>query len=255
MNHSIAHPTRGATAIAPEPDEIDDTVDTESGGAEELDCDECAAPIKVNHSGLALAAKRIFDWSFVVIFLGLFWWVYLLVAIAIKLSSPGPLTYGHIRVGRSGRKFPCYKFRSMVVNSKEVLEHLLATDPAAREEWEQNFKLKNDPRITKIGSFLRKTSLDELPQIWNIVRGEMSVVGPRPVTRRELQLYYAGSLRHYISLRPGLTGPWQVGGRSDTTYEERVAMDREYAEHWTVWGDFKTVMTTVAVIFTKRGAY
>lgn len=212
---------------------------------------------KIRHPIWALALKRVFDLAFVVIFLSLFWWVYPLVALSIWATSPGPLVYGHTRVGRGGRKFKCYKFRSMVVNSKEVLDELLARDPVARSEWERSFKLKDDPRITRVGAFLRKTSLDELPQLWNIITGDMSVVGPRPVTRREIKLYYTDgdSLRHYISLRPGLTGPWQVGGRSDTTYEERVAIDREYVRNWNVWSDFKIVMATVSVIFTKRGAY
>jgi exopolysaccharide production protein ExoY len=212
---------------------------------------------KIRHPWWALALKRVFDLCFVVIFLGLFWWVYPLVALAIWVSSQGPLVYGHTRVGRGGRKFKCYKFRSMVVNSKEVLDELLARDPVARSEWERSFKLKDDPRITAVGAFLRKTSLDELPQLWNIITGDMSVVGPRPVTRTEIKLHYADgdSLRHYISLRPGLTGPWQVGGRSDTTYEERVAIDSDYVRNWNVWSDFKIVMATVAVIFTKRGAY
>ena len=129
---------------------------------------EPAPSINLARPAWALATKRAFDLSFVVIFLGLFWWVYVLVAVAIKLSSPGPLTYGHIRVGRSGRKFPCYKFRSMVVNSKEVLEHLLATDPAAREEWEQNFKLKNDPRIT----WVRFDDPDRVAKALAVVRGQ-----------------------------------------------------------------------------------
>ncbi|MBP6901702.1 MAG: sugar transferase [Burkholderiaceae bacterium] len=207
-------------------------------------------------SWLLLGLKRVFDLASVVVILGLFWWVMIIVAVLIKLTSPGPLVFGHRRVGRSGRQFMCYKFRSMVTNSQEVLSELLERDPEARAEWARDFKLKNDPRVTRIGRFIRKTSLDELPQLWNVLVGDMSIVGPRPVVRKELALHYGpAGRRHYLSVRPGLTGLWQVGGRNDMNYSERVALDKRYVQTWTVFGDFWIVMRTVGVMFGKRGAY
>jgi exopolysaccharide production protein ExoY len=200
--------------------------------------------------------KRIFDVISIVVILALFWWVMLIVIICIKYSSPGPLVFGHRRVGRGGKTFKCYKFRSMVSNSQEVLADLLANDPVARMEWGRDFKLKNDPRITKIGKFIRKTSLDELPQLWNVLVGDMSIVGPRPVVRKELALHYGmEGRRFYLSVRPGLTGLWQVSGRNDMDYEERVALDKQYVQTWNVFSDFMIVMRTVGVMFAKRGAY
>lgn len=200
--------------------------------------------------------KRVFDLLSVLVILALFWWIMIIVMVGIKLSSPGPLVFGHLRVGRGGKTFRCYKFRSMVPNSQQVLKDLLDRDPAAREEWNRDFKLKNDPRVTRIGRFIRKTSLDELPQLWNVVRGDMSIVGPRPVVRKELALHYGvAGRRHYLSVRPGLTGLWQVSGRNDMDYQERVELDKEYVQSWNVFGDFMIVMRTVGVIFGKRGAY
>jgi len=200
--------------------------------------------------------KRIFDIISIIVILALFWWVMLVVVVGIKFSSPGPLVFGHRRVGRGGRTFKCYKFRSMVSNSQEVLADLLANDPVARMEWGRDFKLKNDPRITKIGKFIRKTSLDELPQLWNVFVGDMSIVGPRPVVRKELALHYGTEgRRFYLSVRPGLTGLWQVSGRNDMDYQERVALDKQYVQTWNVFGDFMIVMRTVGVMFAKRGAY
>jgi Undecaprenyl-phosphate galactose phosphotransferase WbaP len=199
--------------------------------------------------------KRAFDLISVVVILTLFSWVILIIVAAIKWSSPGPIVFGHLRVGRSGKAFKCYKFRSMVPNAQEVLRELLERDSDARAEWERDFKLRNDPRVTRIGAFIRKTSLDELPQLWNVLRGEMSIVGPRPVVRRELGLYYGTGRRHYLSVRPGLTGLWQVSGRNDIGYRERVELDRRYVQTWSVFLDFKIVMKTVGVIFARRGAY
>jgi len=200
--------------------------------------------------------KRVFDLISVLVILALFWWIMIIVMVGIKLSSPGPLVFGHLRVGRGGKTFRCYKFRSMVPNSQQVLKDLLDRDPVAREEWNRDFKLKNDPRITRIGRFIRKTSLDELPQLWNVVRGDMSIVGPRPVVRKELALHYGvAGRRHYLSVRPGLTGLWQVSGRNDMDYQERVELDKTYVQSWNVFGDFMIVMRTVGVIFGKRGAY
>ena len=139
-----------------------------------------------------------------------------LVALRIRLADGGGVIFAHTRVGRHGRLFPCYKFRTMVANSAEVLAELLARDPAARAEWARDRKLRRDPRITPIGRFLRKTSLDELPQLFNVVRGEMSLVGPRPVVPDELELYGEARI-YYLQVRPGLTGLWQISGRNDST--------------------------------------
>lgn len=166
----------------------------------------------------------------------------------------GPPIYGHERVGMNGRKFKCLKFRSMVINSKEVLEEVLRTDPIARAEWDKDFKLKNDPRITKVGHFIRKTSLDELPQLWNVVRGDMSLVGPRPVIEDEL-CRYAGDVDYYLMAKPGMTGLWQVSGRNDVDYETRVYFDSWYVKNWSLWNDIAILFKTVGVVLKRDGAY
>jgi Undecaprenyl-phosphate galactose phosphotransferase WbaP len=206
-------------------------------------------------SVLELGLKRVFDYLSVVVILTLFGWLMLIIVACIKVSSPGPVVFGHVRVGRLGKPFKCYKFRSMVPNAQEVLHELLARDPQALAEWNRDFKLKNDPRITGIGRFIRKTSLDELPQLWNVLVGDMSIVGPRPVVRKELTQYYGNGRRHYLSMRPGLTGLWQISGRSDIGYDERVALDKQYVQTWTVFMDFMIVMRTVTVMLGKSGAY
>lgn len=177
------------------------------------------------------------------------------IYLCIKISKDGgPAVYGHTRVGMNGKKFKCYKFRSMVINSQEVLEHLLATDPIAKAEWEKDFKLKNDPRITKIGHFIRKTSIDELPQLWNVLKGDMSFVGPRPVTEDELPRYRQ-YVKYYLAVRPGITGLWQISGRNDTTYNERIRLDTRYIITWSLLQDFIILFRTVSVVIFRKGAY
>lgn len=166
----------------------------------------------------------------------------------------GSATYGHERIGLNGKPFKCLKFRSMVMNSKEVLEHLLATDPVAKAEWEKEFKLKNDPRVTPIGAFLRKTSLDELPQLWNVLKGEMSLVGPRPVIDEELERYKE-DVAYYLMAKPGMSGLWQVSGRSDTDYDTRVYLDAWYVKNWSLWTDIVILFKTVGVVLKRDGAY
>ena len=180
--------------------------------------------------------------------------ILLFIAIWIYKDSPGPVIFKHIRIGKDGKPFPCYKFRSMCVDAKEKLAELLANDVAAREEWERDFKLKNDPRITKSGAFLRKTSLDELPQIFNVLKGEMSLVGPRPIIQEELERYgeYVGD---YLMVKPGITGMWQVSGRSDIEYHERVLLDSWYVRNWSVWIDIVMLFKTFAVVAMRKGAY
>lgn len=169
-------------------------------------------------------------------------------------QSGGPALYGHTRIGRRGKPFKCLKFRSMRPDADKVLKDLLASDAVARAEWEKDFKLKNDPRITRIGQFLRKTSLDELPQLFNIIKGDMSLVGPRPIVEAELQRY-GESASLYLEVLPGLTGLWQVSGRNDTGYAERVALDAWYVQNWSLWYDIAILFKTINVVFNKHGAY
>lgn len=176
-----------------------------------------------------------------------------IVAWLIWRRDGRPIFFGHYRVGRDGQMFKCWKFRSMVLNSAEMLAELLKNDPAARAEWDRDQKLTNDPRITPVGAFLRKTSLDELPQLFNVLKGEMRLVGPRPITLAELDRY--GEARwHYLNAMPGMTGLWQVSGRSDTTYEERVELDRDYVEQRSLWSDAVILVKTIAVVLGKGGA-
>lgn len=179
--------------------------------------------------------------------------ILLVIALMVKRDG-GPAFYGQQRIGQNGRRFRCWKFRSMVPDAGEVLQRLLATDASARAEWERDFKLKNDPRVTKIGAFLRKTSLDELPQLWNVLTGEMSLVGVRPVTEAELQ-NYGDKLADYYAMLPGMTGLWQVSGRNDVTYAERVEMDSSYVNNWSFRGDVGIIFKTIGVVLQKRGAY
>ena len=177
-----------------------------------------------------------------------------IISLLIYIDSPGPIVFGHKRVGQNGKEFPCYKFRSMIPNAQEYLEEYLKNNPEAREEWERDFKLKDDPRVTKIGKFLRKTSLDELPQLWNVLIGDMSLVGPRPIVRAEVEKY-GDYINDFYLVPPGITGVWQVSGRSDTTYEERVLMDSWYVHNWSVWIDIVYLVKTVLAVVKGKGAY
>ena len=178
----------------------------------------------------------------------------LLVALAVRLSDGGPALFGHTRVGFSGKSFKCWKFRSMIPNSDAIFKQYLADNPDAAREWRQNQKVQNDPRVTPLGFFLRKYSIDELPQLFNILMGDMSFVGPRPIQRSEYGKY-GYSLRHYMSTRPGLTGLWQISGRSNSTYQKRVAFDRYYVMHWGMLTDVVLIIKTVPVAITGTGSY
>ncbi len=180
--------------------------------------------------------------------------VFLLVAILVKLQDGGPVFYGQNRIGHKGREFKCYKFRSMHLRSDEVLAKILATDPVALKEWQADHKLKNDPRITPLGKFLRKTSLDELPQLWNVLRHDMSLVGPRPIVKAEI-VKYGRSFRNYTSVLPGITGAWQVMGRNDVTYRRRVAIDRWFSRRPTIGAYLKIMVMTVPAVLAQRGSY
>jgi exopolysaccharide production protein ExoY len=179
---------------------------------------------------------------------------FLIVALMVRADG-GPAFFAHQRVGRGGKLFGCLKFRSMVIDSQARLEALLANDPAARAEWEATRKLKNDPRITRIGRFLRSTSLDELPQLINVLRGEMSLVGPRPVQEAEIDRYYGASAAHYMAVRPGITGLWQVSGRSETSYESRVALDVAYVSRPSLLADISILLRTPVAVLSRRGAH
>ncbi len=179
----------------------------------------------------------------------------LLIYISRKVKADGgPAIYGHERIGKGGRKFKCLKFRSMVINSQEVLSELLASSPEAKAEWDATFKLKEDPRITKIGHFLRRTSLDELPQLFNVLKGEMSLVGPRPIITAELERYNE-EVEYYLLSKPGMTGLWQVSGRSDVDYETRVYLDAWYVKNWSMWNDIAILFKTITVVLKRDGAY
>jgi Undecaprenyl-phosphate galactose phosphotransferase WbaP len=198
--------------------------------------------------------KRFCDLFFVIIG-GLILLPFLLIiALLVKLSSPGPVLYRHRRLGKNGRYFNAYKFRSMVNNSQDVLEKLLSQSPDRQKEWEANHKLKDDPRITAVGKFLRRTSFDEFPQFINILKGEMSLVGPRPVVDEEVEKY-GKDFDRIFSVKPGLTGLWQVSGRSDTDYTERVAFDTYYLQSWSVWMDLWVLLKTISVVIKGKGAY
>lgn len=175
------------------------------------------------------------------------------VAVAVRMSGPGPVLFGHERVGHGGRRFRCWKFRTMVVDGDRVLDAHFRRNPGDLALWRAERKLPDDPRITPLGAVLRKLSVDELPQLWNVLMGEMSLVGPRPVVADELA-NYGPSARHYLRTRPGLTGLWQVSGRNDVTYRDRVHLDRTYVRHWSLPLDLWIILRTVPAVVRSRGA-
>lgn len=176
------------------------------------------------------------------------------IALAVFISDPGPVFFRQKRIGRDGKFFDCYKFRTMAVDAEARLTQVLANDPAARAEWDRDHKLRNDPRIVGIGCFLRKSSLDELPQLWNVLRGDMSLVGPRPIVEAETYRY-GKYLGHYCAVRPGLTGLWQISGRNDTSYRRRVAFDVVYARKGQIVDNIRILLLTVPSVLSSRGSY
>ena len=177
---------------------------------------------------------------------------FIIVALAIKVEDPkGKVIFGHMRVGKNGKQFPCLKFRSMYSNAEEMKENFTEEQ---KQEYAETFKLKNDPRITKVGKFIRKTSLDELPQLFNILRGDMTIVGPRPIVTAELE-FYGEYDKYYKAVKPGLTGLWQVSGRSDTSYEERVELDMEYVSTRNIFKDIYIIIMTVVKVLKREGSY
>lgn len=205
-------------------------------------------------SAATAAGDRMFDFVIAMLAIVAFLPLFILVAIAIKLSAAGPVLFVQQRVGREGRMFPCLKFRTMVVDSEGVLERMLAECSTARAEWDADQKLRNDPRITAIGAILRKTSLDELPQLFNILFGHMSVVGPRPIVEAEISRY-GPRFGAYCSVRPGLTGLWQVSGRNEVRYEARVRLDARYALRKSVSYDLGICFRTIPAVLASRGCY
>jgi exopolysaccharide production protein ExoY len=180
--------------------------------------------------------------------------VMLLVALAVYAQDGGPILFAHQRIGLNGRRFHCLKFRSMAVDAEQRLAAVLATDPAALAEWQRDHKLRCDPRVTALGDFLRKTSLDELPQLLNVLRGDMSLVGPRPIVEAEIAKY-GRRFREYCAVKPGITGLWQVRGRNDTSYRTRVALDCVYARRRNVGLDAYIIACTVPAVLARRGSY
>jgi lipopolysaccharide/colanic/teichoic acid biosynthesis glycosyltransferase len=174
----------------------------------------------------------------------------LLIAIIIKLDSPGPAIHRRQVMGMNGAMFHAYKFRTMYTNGDEILE----AHPELKTELSENHKLKNDPRITRLGNFLRKSSLDELPQLFNVIRREMSLVGPRMISPAEVEKYQQWNI-NLLTVRPGISGPWQVSGRSDVSYKERVQIDMYYVRNWTIWLDIKILLQTIPAVIRSRGAY
>lgn len=199
--------------------------------------------------------KRMFDVFFSLIILTFAFPIFIFIALAIKLTSKGRSVYSQERIGRGGKPFKCYKFRTMYPDADKRLKELLSSDDKLRREWDIFHKLKNDPRITPFGMFLRKTSLDELPQFWNVLKGDLSVVGPRPVVRAEIDKYIKDKAQTILTIRPGLTGPWQVSGRSDISYQQRIEMDEYYVENHSLLWDVWLIIKTIPAMLTSKGAY
>lgn len=198
--------------------------------------------------------KRSLDVSVAIAFLILFSPLLVGVVLLVLAAEGRPVFFGHRRVGRNGRSFTCYKFRTMVKNPSDVLEAHLAANPAACREWEVAQKLKDDPRVTALGRVMRKLSVDELPQFLNVLRGDMSLVGPRPIVSAEAR-FYGHHIADYCSVRPGITGLWQVNGRSNTSYDRRVALDVEYARGWSISKDVIILVKTIPAVLLSDGSY
>ncbi|WP_439578512.1 sugar transferase [Elioraea sp.] len=213
-----------------------------------------ACPVPQRRIVLREAAKRTLDIAGAAMLLVLFAPLMAVIALLIARDG-GPVLYAHRRVGRDGASFGCLKFRSMVVDADLRLAELLERDPVARAEWETTRKLRRDPRVTAVGRFLRASSLDELPQLINVLKGEMSLVGPRPVQQSELNAFYGAAASYYRAVRPGLTGPWQVSGRNDTSYADRVALDVRYVAEASLLDDIRILLRTPFAVLRRRGAY
>lgn len=208
-----------------------------------------SAPSQAN-----LAFIRCADISLSLVLLAIMAPLMTLLALVVLSDGNGRVFFGHRRLGQGGCEFRCYKFRTMVPNAEAKLAALLAANPYLRQQWERDHKLDDDPRVTRFGRFLRVSSLDELPQLWNVLRGDMSLVGPRPIVRDEVARY-GRYIEHYFSVRPGVTGLWQISGRSDLSYRRRVALDVKYAKSRCIWLYFRIMALTVPAVITGRGSY
>ncbi|MEW6714115.1 MAG: undecaprenyl-phosphate galactose phosphotransferase WbaP [Nitrospirota bacterium] len=207
-----------------------------------------AAPVNI-------FTKRVFDLTASLVLLVVFFIPMIVIALLTRINSKGGPIFSQERIGKDDKPFKCYKFRTMHHDAEEKFDKLIKKSPEASSEWERNYKLKDDPRITKVGAFLRKTSLDELPQLLNVLKGEMSLVGPRPVTRKEIDDYYQESAKLCFGVPPGITGLWQVSGRSSTGYPHRVALDSWYVRNWNLWLDIVILLKTVKIVIKKEGAW
>jgi exopolysaccharide production protein ExoY len=197
--------------------------------------------------------KRVFDFVTAIIIIILLSPLFIVVATILKLTEQGPIIYKHIRIGYRGRHFVCFKFRTMVVDSENVLKALLDADPDAQAEWQRSQKLADDPRITRVGYLLRRSCIDELPQLISVLRGDMSLVGPRPIVASEMSRY-GDQIGLYLLARPGLTGAWQVG-RDDCCYNGRVEMDANYVSNWCFWTDLNVLLRTASAVIKGNGNY
>lgn len=230
---------------------MDIKYDTDNSKSE-LTLDTYNYNIEIKNSSSYLFIKRLMDIVGSLVGIILLFPIFLAVLIAIKIEDPeGSIIFGHNRVGKDGNLFSCYKFRSMFANAEEMKGNFTQQQ---KIEYEETFKLKNDPRITKVGKFIRKTSLDELPQLFNILMGDMSIVGPRPIVTKELE-FYGKCENYYKAVKPGLTGLWQVSGRSDTTYDERVALDMEYISTRNTFKDLYIIIMTAVKVIKREGSY
>ena len=208
---------------------------------------------RLSKTGIPVS-KLIFDKVFAASALVLISPVLFLLCLAILSEGRGKVIFRHKRIGKDGKTFLCLKFRTMDVDSEARLAEVFTVDPIAKKEWDESQKLYRDPRVSRVGAILRKTSLDELPQFWNILMGDMSMVGPRPITLEEAH-HYGSEFSVYTSVRPGLTGAWQIGGRSETSFEERVALDVNYVRDWGFLTDARIVAKTVKIVLRGQGAY
>lgn len=206
-------------------------------------------PIKHN------VGKRLFDIVFSLLVLVLTSPLMLVIALLVRLSSKGQIVYAHERIGRGGKSFRCFKFRTMYSDADIRIKEILENCPVLKKEWEQTHKLKNDPRVTPIGKFLRKTSLDEFPQFWNILKGDLSVCGPRPMVQHEITKHLGPKAAKILSIRPGLTGLWQISGRSNVSYAIRIKMDEQYVDEHSMYLDIKIIAKTIPNMFFSKGAY
>lgn len=252
----------GAVLVWPEPDRVNtglgsDKMVYKSASHESIDfraADTATSKKGLYHrDGMSRGLKRAADLMVAIPAVIFLFPVLLIIAMVVKFNDGGPVFFAHRRLGQDRRSFKCLKFRSMAVDAQERLAALLASDPKMAAEWAARQKLDNDPRVTSVGRFLRKTSLDELPQLLNVIRGDMSIVGARPIVDDEV-VRYGDDIKAYEAFRPGILGLWQISGRSETTYDQRVEMDVEYAERQSFWLDLKIMVLAVPAVLLSRGA-